>query len=810
MLQNYLKIAWRSLLKQRFFAVINIVGLAIGVACCTLISLFVWNELSYDRFHEKADRIYRVDADINFGNKQSKYAVAQAPLAAALLEEVPEVEAACRFRQWGSRLLRREGTIENVLEERIVWADNAIFDVFTLPLVAGEKSALLTAPNTIAISETAARRHFGDINPVGQNLVLDNETALKVTGVFRDIPLASHFHYDFFLSMESLEESKNPIWLSHNFNTYLVAKPGHSRREIEEKIAAMFRKYAGPQLKMVMGVTIEELESQGNWARYSLMPLRDIHLKSDLIAEHETNSDMAYVWIFGAIALFILVIACINFMNLATARSAGRAKEVGMRKVLGSEKQQLVGQFLAEAVLMSLFAFVLAMLLAQLAMPFFNQLTGKELVLPLFNPVTLGLLGAGVLVVGFLAGSYPAFYLSSFGPLEAFKGKLQQHAGSGWLRHSLVVFQFVVSTALMVGTLVIYSQLNFIQNKRLGFEKEQVLILRGAGNLDEQFEGFKNNLETMPEVRAVTATCYLPVNSCRNDNTVWVEGKSRDQHSVSMQNWSVDDQYMDTYRIEMADGRFFSKEFSTDSAAVVLNERAVELFGFDQPLGQRIARFTDANFEEYAVFTVIGVVKNFHYESLRGEIGPLGFFYVPKQHSNLSVRFDATAQVGSFIEKIRGSWAALSPGLPFEYDFLDDRFARMYSSEQRLGQIFIVFAGLAIFIACLGMFALSAYTAERRMKEIGIRKVLGASLAGIVAMLSKDFLKPVLIAIAIAIPLAYFSMGKWLQDFAYRIDLEWYLFAGAGLAAIVIATVTIAFQSIKAALANPVESLKNE
>ncbi len=810
MLINYLKIALRNLRKQRFYAGINILGLSIGVACCLLISLFVWDELSYDQHHDKADRIFRINSDINFGGKREIYAVAQAPMAAALREEIPEVETACRFRRWGNRLLRREGTKQNFSEEKIVWADNEIFDVFTLPLVAGEKGRLLSDPNTIVISETAAKRHFGDLNPVGQNMILDNETPVKVTGVFEDIPKASHFHYDFFLSMAGLDEAKSTAWLSHNFNTYLVAKPGTDPKVIETKVAAMFRKYAGPQVKQAVGITLEELEAQGSWARYTLFPLKDIHLKSDEIAEHEPNSDMAYIWIFSAIAVFILLIACINFMNLATARSSNRAKEVGMRKVLGSVKQQLVGQFLTEAFLMSAIAFTFAIVLGQLVMPYFNRLTGKSLEIPFSNPGFLGILLAGTLAVGLLAGSYPAFYLSSFRPLEVLKGKLQSNIRSGWLRHSLVVFQFSISMLLLAGTAVIYRQLNFIQNKRLGFEKEQVLLLSDAGSLRENFKGFKNELEAMPEVSNLTASCFLPVNSCRSDNTMWIDGKSMDQFSLNIQCWWVDENYLATLGMSLLEGRFFSEEFATDSTAVVLNETAVKKFGFENPIGQRINQFDDNSLATYTTYTVIGVVKDFNYESLRENIGPLSFYYSPNQQSNLSIRFDAEAGVGNFIEKVRASWDAVSPGLPFDYAFLDDRFNRMYETEQRLGNIFVIFAGLAIFIACLGLLALAAFTAERRTKEIGVRKVLGATTANIFTLLTSEFTRWVLIASLIALPLSWWGAKKWLENFAYQADLSWWIFALALVVALLVALLTVSFQALRAAWANPVNSLRSE
>ncbi len=809
MFQNYLKIAWRNLLKQRFYAGINILGLSIGVACCLLISLFVWDEWSYDAFNEKAGRIYRVHSDINFGGKREIYAVAQAPLAQALREEVPGVEASCRFRTWGSRLIRREGTTQNFNEDRVVWAESQVFDVFTLPLKYGDPAAQIREPNTLALSVSAARRHFGEVNPIGQNLLVNNETTYKISGVYEDIPAASHFHYDFMLSMAGLEEAKSPVWLSHNFQTYFVLKPGSDPKEVETGINAMFRKYAGPQVKQALGTTIDEIEAQGSWARYTLMPLLDIHLKSSLIAEHEANSDAAYVWMFSAIAGFILLIACINFMNLSTARSSSRAKEVGMRKVLGSMKKNLVGQFLTEALLMSLIAFAIAILASEMAMPYFNRLTGKELSLPLSSMGFAGALLAGALFTGLLAGSYPAFYLSAFKPIEVLKGKLQAGMRSGWLRNSLVVFQFAISVLLIVSTLVIYQQLNYIQKKRLGFDKEQVFMLYDTYVLNEKFQGFKNELEALPEVKSVSTSCFLPVNSCRNDETVAQDGKDPGQGSLNMQCWWVDHNYLQTLGMEMKEGRFFSKDFSTDSLGVVLNETAVKKFGFANPIGQRVWRYGDRELTTKITYTVIGVVKDFHFESLREDIGALGFFLEPKDDGMVAVRFDAS-DVKGFIETVKTKWNALSPGQPFNYAFLDDRFTRMYESEQRLGNIFIVFAGLAIFIACLGLLALAAFTAERRSKEIGVRKVLGATTGNIFTLLTSEFTRWVIIANVIALPLAWWGAQRWLENFAYRTEVSWRILALAVGIAVAVAVLTVSFQSVKAALANPVKSLRSE
>lgn len=809
MLNNYLKISWRSLQKQRMYGIINVLGLAIGVACCVLISLFVWDELQYDKFNKDADRIYRVHSDINFGGKREVYAVAQAPLAQALREEVPGIEKACRFRTWGSRLVRREGTTQNVNEEAIVWAENQFFDVFTIPLIAGDQKAQLKEPNSVVISASAAQRHFGDIYPLGQNLILDNESTYQVTGVFEDIPSASHFHYDFLLSMAGLEEARSPMWLSHNFQTYLVVTPDHDPKKIEADINIMWRKYAGPQVKEFVGSSLEEIEAQGSWARYTLMPLTDIHLHSSLIAEHEPNSDIAYVWIFGGIALFILFIACINFMNLATARSANRAKEVGMRKVLGSRQKQLVTQFLSEAVVMSAVAFVIALLLAYAALPYFNQLAGKNLNIPLREPGFLGALLAGTLLTGLLAGSYPAFYLSAFKPIEVLKGKLLAGGSSGWLRNILVVFQFTISVLLIIGTIVIYHQLNFILNKRLGFNKDQVLLLYDTHGLEDRYQGFKDKVEASSELKSLTSSCFLPVRSCRSDETVMQEGKSADQHSLNMQCWQVDYDYLNTLGMEMKEGRFFSEAFSTDSLAIVLNETAVRKFGLENPIGKRLWRYTDRDLKNTMTYTIIGVVKDFHFESLRNDIGALGFFLDKNATGMMALRFEATS-TGPFLDKVKSAWEDVSSGQPFNYAFLDDRFRRMYDAEQRLGSVFTVFAAIAIFIACLGLLALAAFTAEQRRKEIGIRKVLGATSAGIVGLLTKDFLKLVFVALLIASPLAWYTMNAWLNDFAYRIDISWWVFGLAGAIAVLVAFSIVSIQSLRAAHANPVTSLRSE
>jgi putative ABC transport system permease protein len=452
---------------------------------------------------------------------------------------------------------------------------------------------------------------------------------------------------------------------------------------------------------------------------------------------------------------------------------------------------------------------VIAVLLAQLAIPYFNQLAGKSLTMPYTEPGFLAALLGGALFTGFLAGSYPAFYLSSFRPIEVLKGKLRTDIRSGWLRNALVVFQFAISVLLIIGTLVIYRQLNFILNKRLGFDKEQVFLLYDTYGLGENYTGFKNTIEAAPEVKSMTTSCYLPVESCRSDETIMQEGKSADLYSVNMQCWQVDYDYLQTLGIEMLDGRFFSREFPTDSNAVVLNETAVEKFGFEEPVGQRLWRYANRELTETITYTVVGVVKDFHFESLRNNIGALGFFLRTDATGMMAIRFDASNTSG-FVDKMKNSWSEFSTGQPFNYAFLDERFDRMYMAEQRLGSIFVTFAAIAIFIACLGLLALAAFTAEQRTKEIGIRKVLGASVAGIVQLLAKDFLRLVIVALVIASPVAWYVMNTWLRDFAYHVGISWWIFGLAGLIAIAIALLMVSFQSIRAAIANPVESLRSE
>lgn len=818
MLRNYLTIALRNLARHPFYTFINIAGLAVGMAACLLIVLFVLNELQYDTHHEKADRIYRVNGEIKFGGNHWKLAVAPAPLAETFVKDFPEVETAVRFRQRGSYLVKPSETAENIKEDFVIWADSSFFRIFTVPVLQGNAGLALKEPNTVAISQRTALKYFPDGNALDQTLILDNRWPMKVTAVFEDMPESGHFKYDILISMSGLDEAKGTVFLSNNFNTYLLLREGADPQALEAKFPAFVAKYIGPQAAQILGTDFDmtKFEEGGNKIAFTLMPLRDIHLHSDLTAELRPNSDITYVYLFSAIALFILLIACINFMNLSTARSSNRAKEVGVRKVMGSLRSHLVRQFLTESVLLSTFSFVLAIALAYLCLPTFNSLSQKTLSLPLTDVTFYALVLLGALLVGVLAGTYPSFFLSAFKPVNVLKGHVALGMKSGFIRSALVVSQFVVSIFLIIGTITVNRQLSYIQNKKIGFEKDQVLIVHDAYALGKNLQSFKTEALKNSFVQNGTISGYLPVNGWRSDNTFWPEGSQpTEENMVGTQTWEVDHDYLSTFGMKMKMGRFFSQDFPSDSSAVVVNESAVHQFNLgDEPLGKKISTFSDNNpdgspdLNSVQSWTVIGVVEDFHFESLKENISPLAFF-LRSSNGSVAFRFEAgnTREVIAALEK---TWKTLAPGQPFTYSFLDEDFSNLYNTEQRLGKTFGIFAGLAIIIACLGLFGLTAFTGEQRTKEIGIRKVLGASVSSIVLLLSREFSKLIGISFLLAVPLAWYAITWWLNDYTYKVEIGWLVYLSAGLAAFAVAWLTISYQSFKAATSDPVKSLRSE
>lgn len=817
MLRNYLIIAYRNLRKHSFYTLINILGLAVGIASCLIIVTYVVDELSYDRHHAHADRIYRVDSEIKFGPNHLFLAVAPAPLAEAFRNDYPEVEAIGRFWNDGSILVKRVD--QNIKETRAIYADSSIFRIFTIPFVKGSLEKALQDPFTMVISESAAKKYFPDEDPINQTLILENKDAYKITGVYQDMPATSHFRFDLMMALVSIPYHKDGNWLSNNFATYLKLRPGSTREGLEAKLPQMVDKYCGPQAKMALGgdFSMENFRASGNKIDYSLKPVTEIHLNSDRMGELGTNSDIAYVYLFSAIALFILIIACINFMNLSTARSANRAKEVGVRKVMGSLRTHLVRQFLSESILLSLISFVLALAIAWLFLPPFNELAGKELFLPLDKPVFwIQLISAGV-VVGIIAGVYPSFFLSAFKPANVLKGNLSLGMKSGMVRSVLVVFQFFISIVLIIGTIAVNRQLSFIQQKKIGFNKEQIIIIKDAYGLGDQLESFKE--EALKDTRVLSGTIsgFLPVHGTnRSDNTYWPEGVQPTQENlISLQSWRVDHDYVKTLGMNIVEGRDFSREFPSDSSAVILNQSALRLFGItDHPIGKSIHSWsstsTEANIDpnNFDKFIIIGVVEDFHFESLRQSISPLGLF-LSRSRGLISFRFQAR-ETGDVIRSLEATWKKIAPGMPFSYSFLDEDFGQMYSAEQRLGKIFTVFAGLAIIIACLGLFALTAFTAEQRTKEIGIRKVMGASVSSIVMLLSKEFGKLIVIAFVVAVPVAWYAISSWLNSYTYRTEVGVGIYLLAGVVSFLIAWLTMGYQSFRAASADPVRSLRSE
>jgi putative ABC transport system permease protein len=808
MIKNYIKVALRNLWKNKGYSAINILGLAVGLATCLLILLYVWDELSFDKFNAKAERIYRIQSDIKFGGSELKLSVSSDPMGATLKSDYPQVEQYTRiFASEGSMLLKKgEGFIN---ESKVAYADSTFFDVFSMPLVQGNPKNALNDPNTCVVSEAGAIKYFGTVNAIGKMIERNDKQIFKVTAVMKDIPQNSHFRYDVILSMDNVKYQFGN-YLSHNFHTYILLKDKNDAAKFEKIFKDVTNKYILPQAKAYMNInSMDEFEKAGNRLHYYLMPLTDIHLKSTGFPELAPNGNAQNIYIFSAVAFFILLIACINFMNLSTARSANRAKEVGIRKVLGTEKNTLITQFLTESTLVALIGLLIALMITILVLPYFNDLANKQLTSrSLFQPAFLPFLILIPIVVGLIAGSYPAFYLSSFQPITVLKGKLSGGFKKSNFRSALVVIQFAATIFLIFATIVVYNQLDFIQTRKLGFSKDQVLVIDNAYVMGDRAEAFREEVLKQPGVLTGTLSSFLPVeNSSRSDNTYSKVAVMDPQSGLNMQTWSIDYDYLKTLGMELQSGRNFSKEFGTDSNAVIINETTAKLLGYpEDAVGKNIYYTPDgANPQP---LQIIGVVKNFHFESLRQNVGPL-CFRLEKSIGSVSFKVN-TKDIKSLVSRVESQWKSMAPDMPFSYRFLDDSFDQMYRSEQRMGKLALAFSILAILVACMGLFGLATYAAEQRTKEIGIRKVLGASVNGIVEMLSIDFIRLVAVAALISFPIAWWAMHTWLMNFAFRVNIHWWVFAVSAVVALIIALGTISFQAVKAAMMNPVKSLRTE
>lgn len=810
MFKNYIKIAWRSLKKQPFFTFLNTTGLAIGMAGGLLISLYIYDELSFDRMFPDAERIYRIDTDIKFGGAAMRSTEAAAPMAATLLRDIPQIESAVRFRDQGSLMIRRSGAESNTKELRVAFADSTLFEVFGIDLLVGDSETALKEPNTLVMTKTAAEKHFGLMTALGQSVLLNNTDTYTVTGVIEDLPTNSFLrNHSVFMSLAGYGPAQEENWGSNNYHTFIKLIPGAEISEIQGQLSNMFERYLLPWAQNFFpGITKEAFEASGNYVRYHTMALTDIHLYSQREAEMSPNSSIQNVYILSFIGLFLILLASVNFMNLSTAYSLKRAKEVGVRKTLGSKKLDLIRQFLTESGLISFISLVFAVIITLFALPFFNDLSGKSVAFPFTSPFFWIALLAATVALAFLSGSYPAFFMSRFVPIKTLKGGGASDVGGGKIRNSLVVFQFAISIFLIVGTLVVFQQLSFIQNKDLGFQKDQIVLIEDTYAAGNQVHAFKDEVQRLGLTANATLSDFLPTPSARSNSSFFKEGAREQENALQIQTWYIDHDYMPTLDMELVAGRNFDRQIVTDSSAVVINEATLPILGVgpDEAIGMRISQDVELDNPEY--FTIIGVVKDFHYESLRENIAALGFF-LGESTGTMAVKLNA----GNFSEtlaRIEALWNDIAPGQPFNYRFMDQSFNETYEAEQRLGQLFMIFTTLSIIIACLGLFGLAAFNAEKRTKEIGVRKVLGASVRQIATRLTTDFLKMVVLAILISLPLGWYAMNKWLEDFSYRIEVSAGVLFTAAFLAVFVAVVTVSYQSIKAAIVNPVKSLRTE
>lgn len=795
MIRNYLKIAFRNLWRHKGFSLINIIGLAVGMTACFLIFIYVNFELSYDKFNQNFDQIYRLNTDIKSPNEVLHWSSASAPMGPALKADYPD-EVKEDVRVFGGTFLVQNGS-RKFQENNISFTDPSIFKIFTFPFIQGNPATALSEPFHIVLTETMAKKYFGRTDIVGKSLLLDGKTPVQVSGVIKDVPLNSHFNFDVLMSSSTMETMKliyMPEWGNFSNYTYLLLPKGYNAAKLQAKLPAFLARH----------ITEDQRRKGYNYTLF-VEPLKEVYM--DNFRGAPVNGNMTNVYVFSIVAVFILLIACINFVNLTTARASERAKEVGIRKVIGAFKNQLTMQFLGESVIISMVSFVVSFLLCLLLLPLFNHLAGKIISESIFEHGYIFILFGISVAIGFLAGIYPSFVLTSFSITSVLKGRFSTSVKGIWLRKGLVIVQFTISIVLIVGTLIVYNQLNYMRGQSLGFDKDQMAIIdfNFDGAVQRQQQTIKDELRQLPGVVSVSGSSNTPGNGT-NVAYSEVESRAGSMMPMNLSMYQVDYDFMQQYGFKLLAGRAFSTTFPTDSTkSLILNETAVRQLGYVHP-GDAIGR----KFSQWGrTGQVIGVVKDFHFESLDQNIKPFSFRINPFNIGVFTVKIKG-GQIPNTIAALQNKWKLLVPQRPFSYSFLDDNFNKQYLTEDRFGKIFMYFAILAIMISCLGLLGLASYSTLQRTREIGIRKVLGASVPGIVNMLSKEFLQLVAVAALIAFPIAWYGMHNWLKDFAYRINIGWWVFAVAGILAFLIAITTISFQAIRAAMANPVRSLRSE
>lgn len=811
MLRNYIKSAYRSLKKNRVYSLINVSGLTVGIACCLLISLYVQDEVSYDKFFDDSDRIYRVALERTYPTNTRFFGSSPVNMAPVLIENYPEIEEAGRLH----RLFFQNELVVDIgdrtfIEDNYLFADNNFFSVFSFDFVEGNPNTALDAFNKVVITQSTAKRFFGDGAALNKTYNIDTSQYI-VSGVIKDVPINSHMGFDVLGSIESLpfleQAASNNNWISPWLFTYIKLKKGVSQQDFQAKLPDVVKSYGMANILSTLSLSTEDYPKSGNTFSYFLQPLTDIHLKSNLDVEVKANGNIMYVYLLVAVVGFILIISCINFINLATARSAERAKEVGVRKVLGSNRSLLIKQFLTESNLIVILALLLSIGLVWIVLPNFNLLVSKNLsLMVLYDPMIILGLVLGILTIGTLAGLYPAIVISSINSALVLKGKYNTSTKGVWLRNILIIFQFFISITMISGMLMLNKQMTFMRNKQLGFNKENVVIIDQSQELGTQQQAFRNEIMNLESVKNTSYSFAVPGNFIGN---VIINSEIPDVPQVRTFNLAIDDQYIPTLDMEISSGRNFSEAFN-DSLNVLVNETAVKLLGYKDPIGRKvISPNPPPNFP--SEFTIVGVVKDYHHLSLHTEIPPMLLFRANSQVllPKLAIKIE-TENTLSVLNKIEEMWKKFGIERPISYSFLDDNLQSLYKSDQQTGRVFSLFTVVAIVMACVGLFGLAAYVTQQRTKEIGIRKVLGASVSGIILLLSIDFTKLILIAFVISIPLVYFGMGEWLNNFAYHTNIDLLTMILSGLFTLILAWLTISYYSIKIAVLNPVNSLRSE
>lgn len=801
MLKNFLLVAIRNILKKKFYAFINVLGLSIGITVSIFILVYILDEVSYDTFHSNSEQIYRVNLNASLAGQELSGTYTPPPMAAALRNEIPEIMHAMRMWEWNNTVVKYEDI--SFTEDKLYHADSSFFDIFSYQLIQGDPGTALDEPNSVLLSQNLANKLFNQEPALGKIITIGNDNkAFKVTGVLENPPSNSHLQYNLVTSFHSFDFSKSEVWLNNSLQTYFTTVNNANLDNIQAQLDNFIIKYIGPEIQQFMGVDLQAFKEQNGNYGFDFIPVTDIHLKSVYQGEYEPVSDIKYIYILSAIGLFIIIIAAINFMNLATARSAGRAKEVGMRKTFGAVNNQLIGQFMLESLIYTLMAVILAIVAVIVLLPQFNLLSGKNITYLslLDSQIILGVVLI-IVVVALLAGSYPALYLTSFNIAAVTKGKVASGMKSGNIRGALVIVQFTISIILLICTAIVFQQLQYTQNKNLGFQKENVIVIYNASRVGDNREALKQSLLNMNDV--VTASYANHVIPGTNNTTVFRRPGVEKDHLIST--YWADYEHTEAMGFEMLYGRYFSRDFASDSNAVVINEATAREMGWQDPVNEEMWSFNEEN---PRMLNVIGVLKDFNFESLRDNIRPL-IIRLTAQSTNLLIRFKSENPQQA-IGLIAAEWKKFAPNEPFDFEFLDQKFDALYRSEQRMGSLFTTFTIMAIVIACLGLLGLSAFTAEQKTKEIGIRKSLGATDLNIITLLNKEFSKFVVIAFLVALLPSYYFVNQWLSGFAYRIDINLLVFILSGVVTFFVALITVSFQAFKASKLNPTEALRHE